>query len=443
MVNVGDLKPMEYPIQFFLDYAWNPSRIPATRLPEYAQLWARQQFGATRAGDIADIVTSYLKYAGRRKPELLDTVTFSLTNFREAETSVADWRVLERRAEELGRALPATHQDAYYQLVLHPVQAMANLADLYVTVARNRIYAAQGRTATNSLADRARRLFERDAQISAFYNDTLAGGKWKHMMDQTHIGYTYWQEPPRNVMPRVDRIHVPEPAEMGLAIVELNRATPAGRPGAARRVPPGGMFRPPTLPAFDPFMKPTYHVDVYNRGRTPFQFIAQADEPWVTVAPSSGTVEEEVRLAVSIDWRRAPGGVDTASITLTGPNERGIVVRAPIDNPAVHPGDFAGFVQSGNHVSMEAEHFTRAVSGAGIRWEVIPDFGRTLSGVHATPVTAASGAPGGSSPHLQYRVLVRDTGTVRVHAYLAPTWDFRGARVCATPSRSMRGRHSS
>ena len=151
-------------------------------------MWAVQQFGRSHAAEIADVITTYLKYAGRRTPELLDTVTYSLTNFREAETVVADWRALEERAEALARALPPTHQDAYYELVLHSVRAMTNLADLYVTVARNRLYAAQGRSATNDLAGRARRLFERDAQISAFYHDTLAGGKWRHMMDKTHKG---------------------------------------------------------------------------------------------------------------------------------------------------------------------------------------------------------------------------------------------------------------
>ena len=97
------------------------------------------------------VVTTYLKYVGRRKPELLDTASFSLTNYREAETVVADWRTLERQAEALGKALPAADKDAYYQLVLHPVQAMANLQDMYVTVARNRLYAMQGRAATNEL----------------------------------------------------------------------------------------------------------------------------------------------------------------------------------------------------------------------------------------------------------------------------------------------------
>jgi hypothetical protein len=426
VVNVGDLKPMEYPIQFFLDYAWDPSRTPAGRLPEYARLWAAQQFGPGHAGEIADVLTTYLTYAGRRTPELLDTATYSLTNFREAETVVADWRALEARAEALAKALPAGYQDAYYQLVLHSVRAMANLADLYVTVHRNRVYAAQGRAATNDLAQRARRLFQRDAEISAFYNDTLAGGKWHHMMDQTHIGYTYWQEPPRNVMPRVDVIQVPEPAEMGVSVVELNRATPPRRSGFPGGGPPRGMFGPPTLPAFDPYQQQTYHFDVYNRGSTPFQFSAEPGEPWVTVSPASGTVDQEVRVAVSVDWSRAPGGTDTVPITVTGPNNSRVVVRAPVHVPAAPGRDFAGFVESGGWVSMEAEHFTRAVGGNGVTWEVIPDFGRTLSGVHPTPVTAASQTPGGSSPRLEYRVFLADTGTVSVEAYVSPTWDFRG-----------------
>jgi hypothetical protein len=427
VVNVGDLKPMEYPIQFFLDYAWDPTRTPAERLPAYARAWAAQQFGAGHAAEIADVVATYLKYAGRRTPELLDTVTYSLTNFREAERSVEAWRALEERAQALAAALPASHQDAYYQLVLHPVLAMANLADLYVTVARNRMYAAQGRAATNDLAERARRLFERDAEISAFYNDTLAGGKWRHMMDQTHIGYTYWQEPPRNVMPRVDVIQVPEPAEMGVGVVEVNRAPPARRRGFPGGGPPGGtFFGPPTLPELDPYLRRTYHLDVYNRGSTPFEFATETGAAWVRVTPASGTIEKEARVAVSVDWSRAPVGVDTVPVTVTGPDDTRVVVRAPVRVPAEPGRDFAGFVQSADWVSMEAEHFTRAVDGDGIAWQVIPDFGKTLSGVHPTPVTAASRTPGGSSPQLEYRVFMPDTGTVRVHAYVSPTWDFTG-----------------
>ncbi|HEX4681249.1 MAG TPA: glycosyl hydrolase 115 family protein, partial [Gemmatimonadaceae bacterium] len=196
IVNVGDLKPMEFPIQFFLDFAWDPDAIPAARLPEYTRDWATRQFGASSGPAIGDVITTHLRYAGRRKPELLDTATYSLLNDREAERIVADYDTLAARAQSIAATLPAEYRDAYYELVLHPVLAAANLNALHVTVAKNRLYARQGRASTNDLAERARTLFRRDAELSEYFNTRLAGGKWAHMMDQTHIGYTYWQEPP-------------------------------------------------------------------------------------------------------------------------------------------------------------------------------------------------------------------------------------------------------
>ena len=103
-------------------------------------------------------------------------------------------------------------------------------------------------------------------------------------MDQTHIGYTYWQEPPRNTMPRVDVIQLPSAAEMGVAVVEQNRVPFAGTRWPRRRPPPGFAFGGRgelALPAFDPYQRQTYHVDVYNEGRRRSTFSAQAAEPWV------------------------------------------------------------------------------------------------------------------------------------------------------------------
>ena len=425
IVNVGDLKPMEFPISFFLDYAWNPGKWPAERLPEYTRRWAERQFGSEHALEIANIMTAHLRLAGRRKPELLDTATYSLVNYREAESVVVASDSLRDRAERLGKMMPAEYQDALYQLVLHPIRALGNLTNLYVTVAKNRQYAAQGRASTNSLADSARRLFERDAEISRHYNTELAGGKWSHMMDQAHIGYTYWQEPPRNAMPRVDVIQLPRAADMGVAVVEANRPAPTGRGGG----PPFGGPRELTLPAFDPYSQQTYHVDVYNRGQTPFEYSAQSAEPWVMVSPSHGTIDKEQRVAVSVDWSHAASGARRVPITFAGPNESRVVVQAIVNNPATPKRDsVVGFVEGAGYVSMEAEHFTNAVSAAKVGWQRIPDFGRTLSGMTMTPVTSPPQVPGGNAPHLEYRAFLFDSGAVKVRAYFAPTFNFTGAK---------------
>ncbi|MGI4759417.1 MAG: glycosyl hydrolase 115 family protein [Janthinobacterium lividum] len=201
VVNVGDLKPMELPISFFLDYAWNPEALPADGVAAYTQRWASQQFGPKYAADIADILAKYAKYNARRKPELLDANTYSLATGEWARV-VAEYNALAARAEVINQKLPATHRDAYFELVLHPVLACANLNELYYTVAQNREAAKTNQPTTNALAEKAKALYAKDAEIKQRYH-ALAGGKWNHLMDQTHIGYTYWQQPEADKMPEV------------------------------------------------------------------------------------------------------------------------------------------------------------------------------------------------------------------------------------------------
>jgi len=137
VVNVGDIKPMEFPISFFLDYAWNPEAIGIPELTAYPAEWAGQQFGPQHAAEIGELLTRYTQYNSRRKPELITPETFGLET-GEADRVVEDWSALVRRAEAVETQLPADARDAYFQLVLHPIQASANLNELYVTVARNR-----------------------------------------------------------------------------------------------------------------------------------------------------------------------------------------------------------------------------------------------------------------------------------------------------------------
>jgi len=411
IVNVGDIKPMELPIQFFLDYAWDPARWPVERLPEYTRRWAAQQFGPAHAARIAAVLDDYARCSARRKPELLSPTTYSLTDYREADRVSAGLARLVGETDRLAGELPPASRDAFEELVRWPVRALANVTDLWITVGRNRLFAAQGRAATNDLAARARELFARDASLTRFYDDTLAGGKWRHMADQTHIGYTSWQEPRQNVMPEAREIALPAAAELGVAVEGSERWWPGDSTEAA-------------LPEFDPYRAPTWYVEVFDRGAAPFGFRARTDAPWLVVTPASGRVEKELRLEVRVDWRRAPVGRSQAHVTITGAGRR-VRVRADVRNPASpRPGAVRGFVEGGGYVSMEAEHFARAVDAPPVHWVVIPGLGRTLSGVTPFPVTAPRQTPGGEGPRLEYRLTLLDSGTVDVRAYLSPTLDF-------------------
>jgi len=186
---------------FWCDYAWNPDRIGPADLQKYTEQWAAAQFGATHAIEIARILSAYAKYNSIRKPELLDANTFSLGNYNEFRERLNAWQLLANEAEILGKKLPANTSDAYFQLVLHPVKAMCNLYELYWFTAMNHLYYRTVRnTRVNEYAQLARNSFVKDSMITLAYHQ-LGNGKWNHMMSQTHIGYTSWQQPPVNRMP--------------------------------------------------------------------------------------------------------------------------------------------------------------------------------------------------------------------------------------------------
>ncbi len=203
IVNVGDIKPMELPISFFLDYAWNTRKITVDNIGNYYTQWASQQFGPTYAKQIGDILQKYSQYISRRKPELLSPETYSLTNYDEADRVISQYHQLVEKAEKINSELPTEYKDAYFELVLFPVKAFVNLNELYVAVAKNRWLASENDLAANKYADQAKEYYKRDSLLSWQYNHEIANGKWNHMMDQTHIGYTYWQQPRFNKMPWV------------------------------------------------------------------------------------------------------------------------------------------------------------------------------------------------------------------------------------------------
>jgi hypothetical protein len=204
IVNVGDIKPMEFPIAFFLDYAWNPEKIDADALVAYTENWAADQFGKQHARDIALLLAKYGKYNSRRKPELLDANTYNLPT-GEWKAVVDEYMALLKKAEEINDGLPAAYKDAYFQLVLHPIKACANLNAMYYYVALNKQAYSNRLKETNLYADKVKELYTNDSLITRQYHQ-LNNGKWNHLMSQIHIGYTYWQQPNQQKMPVVQYI---------------------------------------------------------------------------------------------------------------------------------------------------------------------------------------------------------------------------------------------
>ena len=215
VLNVGDMKPMEYPITLFLDMAWNPERFSAENLKEHTVDFCRQQVGEDQAVEAARIFNLYSKYAGRVTPEMLDRNTYNLETGEWKQVS-GEFIKLEAEAMRQYMTLPEDTKDAYFQLILFPVQALANLYEMYYAQAMNNALYKANDPAANMWADKVEACFARDKFLTNQYNNEMADGKWKNMMIQKHIGYRGWNDNfPEDTLPRIFRIENDEQLPSG------------------------------------------------------------------------------------------------------------------------------------------------------------------------------------------------------------------------------------
>ncbi|WOI54164.1 glycosyl hydrolase 115 family protein [Parvularcula sp. LCG005] len=212
IVNVGDIKPMEYPLDFFMAQAWDPEEMTLQELAAFPQDWAAETFGDQHGAAIADLVTRYSRYAARRKPEFINAESWPIGEIGKKSLTVGEfgtyteqWHDLVVDMEKVKAKLRDDQMSAYYQLVEYPIASMANIYDLYHAVAWNRALAKADDARANYFADLAEAAFKKDAALAYAYH-ALEDGKWIHMMAQPNIGYTDWRGPEQDVMPEVTRV---------------------------------------------------------------------------------------------------------------------------------------------------------------------------------------------------------------------------------------------
>ena len=426
IVNVGDLKPLEVPISHFFDMAYDMSQFKAPdSTATWLQKWATREFGPAVAQDTANVMNLYGMYANRRKYELLDPTIYSVVNYNEAETVLDQWRNLTMMANNIYNKLNPAAQTAFFELVLHPVSAAYTVYNIYITAAKNNMFAQQRRTSANTMAQQALNLFNQDHQLTQAYHD-LNNGKWNNYMSQTHIGYDWWQQPMRNTLPPLSYVQALETSlagNLGLSVEGGNGSAPGD---SRNNIANSNSTQ--ILPPMDPYGPTSRWMDIYSRGTGSFSFKVSPGVDWVTATPTSGTIgangnTTDTRVYLTVDWDGAPAGASVIPINVTSSTSYGNygmpMARLPVNKTTV-PDSFRGFVESDKTISIEPEHSSRNTSNGNISYAVIPSAGRTLSGVTLLPVTIPSQPVSASSPHLEYDIYLFTQTTAIISVYLTP-----------------------
>ncbi|ODO11310.1 hypothetical protein I350_00086 [Cryptococcus amylolentus CBS 6273] len=459
IVNIGTLKPLEQPTEWFLDSAWDSERWPRGSWREWREQWAKREFGVGEevGREVGDIMGRYELLASRRKAELVDSETWSIINYNEAEQVLAEWTSLTERATKVYDHLPEERRAAFFELVLMLCAAQANLNKLHIAVARSKLYAYQARTAANVFAQEAIDAFHQDANITETFH-ALLDRKWDHMWDQSHINYYEALEPVRDSLPPIHFVNPNQPVFPGIPLrpqdlpgqVAHMRVTVENSFGAW----PGNTFlncpqmfhcADPTLKTLDPWGEGKRWVDIGAGGPRDVEWTAEGSDEWVIVHPKLGKTKRDgsadERVWISIDWDNVPRSLEGKAVRLEsrveikGSDYTNVTVTIPIFIPSDVPSSFSGHVEGDGYIVIEAPHFSRNSSSSGYAFEVLEGYGRTLGGMEVFPATTHNFSLG-KGPKLEYDFWtheggVKDGENVEITVQLGPTLNFLQGRELA------------
>lgn len=383
-----------------MDMAYNFDKYTTPKsTADWIKSWATQQFGANTADITLEILNRYGQLTARRKYELLSETpfAFSTVDYDEAQNNLAEWEDLLNKAQMTYDLLEPATQTSFFQLVLHPVMAGKTVVDLYTKVAKNKLYAEQGRVSANFVAEQARSLFRQDAEITTRYH-SLNNGKWNGFVNQAHIGYTSWQEPSEgNIMPELAYTSDATAPTGSLGISIQGSSVPYPR---ARNL---------TLLAMSSHMpeSETRSFDLFALVNGTIPYSISANSSYIAFSSRSGTLtgpgnQSDRRIVVTVDWPKVPTGESLSIFTVSSGTETA-TLRLPLKKIAI-PAAFKGHVESNGAVAIEASHFSSSGSANGVSYVEIPSYGRTLSAVKPWPVTINSQSAS-SGPALSYNIL--------------------------------------
>lgn len=413
IVNVGDLKPMEFPISYFFDLAydfetWGTNGI--NKIREYTKKWSMQQFGKTMGqdiiGEIEGILTDYTKMNGSRKPEVTYPSTYSHINYKESQRVLKKVIDLENRSKKCYDNIPNYLKDVYYQLVYYPSVSSANVVKMQIYSGLNNLYYERKSCLANLYAQLVEECKAKDIEMQNYYNNIMSEGKWKGMMSSPHIGYTQWC-PDGWKYPEVHNIH---PKNERIMIVDIEGSKEGYNCGTA------------TLPSFTNLKKENYSITISNGGNLEFDYKIETSADWIKVDNMSGSIQIGKTINVSIDWSKVFKTLD-GFITILGAEKTVTInVRAEFIDAYNLPN--MTFIETNNVISIEAEHVSDNVSKSKASWKVIENYGRTLSSLKMFPTTLSFHKVE-DAPYLEYLLKVNEDSEYILTIYISPTNNLR------------------
>ncbi len=423
IANVGDIKPAEYGTEFFLDLAWNVHVVDYETTNRHLEDWLGNIFGESYKKELTEIMQTYYRLGFIRKPEYMgwgyiwDTnfhkqkktydTEFSFANYHEADERMDEYDKISEQVKNVYQKIDPVLKPAFYQLVYYPVVSSALMNKKILIAQKNHWYARQERAKTNELAHLVQIYYDSLLTITAEYN-RLLNGKWNKMMTVKQGRDAVYHK-----MPHVDTIPLKNGADPAFYVEQENNQQ--------------GINHFHMLPCFNPYYKKSYFIDIYNQGNQSFKWRAKADKEWIKLSSTKGTVTDEEKIWVYIDWIKMPKGIDLKgkiNIEANGKVEEVYVSAFNPKNPDKL--ELNGlFVEDNGFIVISPNHFHRKNEDAKIKFVEVPNIGIMGSSMLSVPpITASYESYDGTQPYLEYDFYTFQCGKFEINTITLPTFPF-------------------
>ena len=201
IVNVGDVKFQEFPLNYFMDLAYDFEKwgsLAPNRTKEYTKAWIESVFGSYTSKEereeIQEVLQGYLKINALRKPESLNDTVYHPAHYLECEKLLSFCGKLEEKNERLWKILEERGMgDAYFSMIYFSAEASFNLLKMHLYSGKNHLYASQGKAVANEYDKLVEACIEKDEALKTQMAE-FKEGKWAGMELASHIGFTNWND---------------------------------------------------------------------------------------------------------------------------------------------------------------------------------------------------------------------------------------------------------
>ncbi len=390
VLNVGDIKPLEYDISLFMDMAYNMENFSESKsVKKHLLAWTAEVFGEEKAGEISNILWEYYQLAFERRPEFMGwsrtepTTGTSYSAYNhfyygdEAQKRLDRYTALEGQVKALRPLINEKDKDAFYQLVYYPVAGASFMNKKFLYRDKSYYYALQNRASAAGYAQMARQAYDSIVKETEFYNTQLAGGKWNGMMSMKPRNLPVYQEP---VLPEME---MEQSDDLGILPEGFARADSSVLAGAGKN------FR---LPVFYPWADKKYFIDLYLQGEEAISWKASPSHKWIKLSEQKGTLTGGMdgngkRIWVSVDWSKAPEGKNARGyVKVKGGGKKTKVAVQAFDTPGPELKAWNGFIEENGYLSVYAENYSRKNDAEGASWAEIEGLGYTGASLMALPL---------------------------------------------------------